>query len=140
MPSVAASSSTAVRSAVVANVALLGVLAAFPVLAPARFLSGFGISGAPFAVFGLVRVFAVLSLVLAAILWSSREWLESEPGRGAVLALTVAYAFGALLLFLEQWSVWYGRSGVGLTLGSALLALSYGRAFASSRAPRASVA
>lgn len=140
MPSVSASSSTAVRSAVVANVALLGVLAAFPVLAPERFLSGFGMSDAPFAVFGLVRVFAVFSMVLAAILWSSREWLASEAGRAAVVALAIAYAVGALLLFLEQWSVWYGRSGVGLALGCAALAFSYGRALSSSRAPSASAA
>lgn len=120
-------SSAAVQSAVVANVALLLLLAAFPVLAPDRFLAGFGISNASFAVFGLARVFAVFAVVLATVVWSARDWLRSPAGRPAVVALTGAYAFGALLLFTQQWAVWYGRSGVGLTLGCAALAFSYGK-------------
>ncbi|MFI5233820.1 MAG: hypothetical protein ACHQSE_15080 [Gemmatimonadales bacterium] len=125
-------SAAAIRSAVVANVALLVLLAAFPVLTPDRFLAGFGISNAPFAVFGLVRVFAVFSIVLATVVWSARDWLQSPAGRPAVVALTGAYAFGALLLFTQQWAVWYGRSGVGLTLGCAALAFSYGKALTKS--------
>jgi hypothetical protein len=127
-------SAAAVRSAVVSNVALLVLLAGFPVLAPDRFLAGFGISNASFAVFGLVRVFAVFAIVLAAIVWSARDWLQSPAGRPAVVTLTVAYGLGALLLFTQQWAVWYGRSGLGLALGCTALSLAYGKALAQSRA------
>ena len=127
------SADRSVRSAVIANVALLVALAAFPLVAPVRFLDGFGISNASFAVFGLVRIFAVFAIVLAAIVWTARRWLESPAGRPSVAVLTVAYGVGAALLFIQQWAVWYGRSGVALTLGCAVIALSYGRSLVASR-------
>lgn len=132
-PTVFFRSTVTVRSAVITNVVLLALLAAFALLAPSVVLDGFGITQAPFAVLGLVRVLAVLAIVLAAIVWTARSWLESPDGRATVVALTIAYAFGAVFLFTQQWTVWFGRSGVGLTLGCAELAISYGRALWKSR-------
>lgn len=126
-PTVFFRSTVTIRTAVVTNVALLALLAAFSLLAPGVLLDGFGITQAPFAVLGLVRIFAVFAVVLAAIVWAARDWLESPAGRAAVVALTVAYAVGAVFLFMQQWAVWYGRSGLGLALGCTELALSYGR-------------
>jgi len=118
--------SSAVQSAIQLNVVLLFVLAAASLFAPVSLLRGFGIAGASFAALGLVRVFAVLALALAALVWSARTWLISPSGLGGTRALAVAYGLGSVLLFMQQWSVWYGRSGVALMLGCALLALSYG--------------
>ena len=115
-------------SAVRLNVVLLGILAAAAILTPVQLLSGFGIANAPWAVFGLVRVFAVFALVLAVVLWGARGWLQSTAGQNTVRALTAAYAASALLLCGQQWAVWYGRSGVSLVFGCAILAASYGRA------------
>ncbi len=130
----------AVQSAVRINIGLLLVLAAFPLLAPNLLLRGFGITDASFAVMGLVRIFAVLALLLAVVVWGAREWLESPSAQSTVGALAGAYALGALLLFTQQWAVWDGRSGVGLMLGCAVLAVSYGRALGQSRAIGAPVA
>jgi hypothetical protein len=121
-------SSRAVRSAIHMNVALLGILGAVVLVAPTPLLRGFGIADAPYAVYGLVRVLALLALVMAVLLWSARAWLATPDGRPARIALAAAYGTGAAFLFLQQRAVWNGRSGVALFLGFAALAASYGLA------------
>lgn len=134
MPSIEVSTpATTVRSAVRLNVTLLGILGAAAVLAPVQLLRGFGVASAPFAVFGIIRVFAVFALLLAVVLWGARTWLESDAGQGTVRALAVAYAAGTVWLFVQQWTVWYGRTGLALVSGCAVLAISYGRAKSVSR-------
>lgn len=127
-------------SAVRLNVVLLAILAAAAIVTPVQLLSGFGIANAPWAVFGLVRIFAVFALVLAVVLWSARDWLQSKAGQNTVRALTAAYAASALFLFLQQWTVWYGRSGLSLVFGCAILAVSYGLAAFSSATVKVPVA
>lgn len=117
---------SALQSAIQLNVALLVVLAAVSLVAPVSLLRGFGIVDAPFAVLGIVRVFAVLAVALGAFIWSARGWLTSPSGVGGVRALALAYGLGSVILVIQQWSVWYGRSGVALMLGCAVLAASYG--------------
>jgi len=131
---------SALHSAIRVNVALLVLLGAVSLLAPAWFLRGFSIVHAPFAVLGIVRVYAVLALALASLLWTAREWLSSPAGRSGVRGLAIAYGVGTALLFLQQWSVWYGRSGLALMLSSLVLSASYGAALRSPRESRAGVA
>ena len=115
-------------SAIQANVALLVLLGATSILVPAWFLRGFGVADAPFAVLGVMRVYAVLALALASLLWTAREWLSSAAGRPGVRGLAVAYGVGSAILLLQQWSVWYGRSGLALMLSCLALCPSYARA------------
>lgn len=118
-----------VRSVIQANILLFGILGGAVVLRPDALLSGFGIPrSSPWAVYGVVRVYAVLALILAVLLWNARDWLVSPAGRGAVRGLCASYAIGTLLIFSQEWAVWDGWSGVLLMLGLLLLTLSYARA------------
>jgi hypothetical protein len=118
-----------VRSVIHANILLFGILGSAVVLRPDEMLSGFGIPrSSPWAVYGVVRVYAVLALTLAVLLWNARDWLVSPAGRGAVRGLCASYTIGTLFIFGQEWAVWEGRSGVLLMLGFLLLALSYARA------------
>ena len=128
MSSHAANSASVLRSAVRLNIGLLVMLAAMPLLAPGSFLRGFGIADTSYAVMGLVRVYIAFALVLAIVLWGARDWLQSSAGRATVCGLSVGYAVSAMLLFIQQRAVWYGRSGVALMFGCAVLALAYGGA------------
>ena len=128
MSSHAANSASVLRSAVRLNIGLLVMLAAMPLLAPGSFLRGFGIADTSYAVMGLVRVYIAFALVLAIVLWGARDWLQSAAGRATVRSLTVGYAVAALFLLGQQWTVWYGRSGLALMFGCAVLALKYARA------------
>ena len=118
--------------AIKTNVVLLLVLSAFVLIAPITLLRGVGVENPPFAVLGLVRVYAVLGCVLATLLWQSRRWLCSADGARSVQALVVAHAAGAAFVFLQQLSVWNGRTGVGLFWGCAALAIMYARALRAS--------
>ncbi|MBI3568728.1 MAG: hypothetical protein HY084_11075 [Gemmatimonadetes bacterium] len=115
------------RSVIHSNVLMLFGLGCAALVKPRELLEGFGIARAPWAVYGVLRVYAVFALVLAVFLWTARDWLASPGGRGAVRGLAVTYTLGTLFIFGQQWSVWDGRSGVGLMLGFLLLALSYAR-------------
>jgi hypothetical protein len=118
-----------VRSVIHANILLFGIVGSAVVFRPDAMLSGFGIPrSSPWAVYGVIRMFAVFALILSVLLWNAREWLVSPAGRGAVRGLCASYAIGTLLIFSQEWGVWDGRSGVLLTLGSLLLALSYAQA------------
>ena len=114
-------------SAIQANVALLVLLGATSILAPAWFLRGFGVADAPFAVLGIVRVYSVLALALASLLWTARHWLASPAGRWGVRGLAISYGLGTTILFMQQWSVWFGRSGLALMLSCLVLCVSYTR-------------
>lgn len=126
-------SAAALATVIRVNVALLLGFAAVPLLAPARLLLGFGIIDPPFAVLGVVRVYAVLSIAFAAVLWGARFWLVSPAGRPTVRALMAVYAVGSLFLLLQQMAVWDGRSGLALGMGCGLLASSYARALFTQR-------
>lgn len=115
------------RSVIHSNILMLTILGAAAIVTPGELLSGFGIERASWAVYGVVRVYAVFALALAALLWSARDWLISPAGRGGVRGLAATYTLGSLFIFVQQWSVWDGRSGVELMLGFLLLALSYAR-------------
>ena len=116
---------SALDSAIRINVTLLALLGATSLLAPAWFLRGFSVADAPFAVLGVVRVFAVLALALASLLWTARHWLASPAGRSGVRGLAVAYGAGTAILFMQQWSVWDGTSGLALLLSCLILTVSY---------------
>jgi len=131
---------SALHSAIRLNVALLVLLGAASLLAPAWFLRGFSIVDAPFAVLGVVRVYAVLALALASLLWTAREWLGSPAGRSGVRGLAIAYGVGTAILFLQQWSVWYGRSGLALMLSCLALCVSFTLALRPLRGSPAGVA
>ena len=112
-------------SAIQANVVLLVLLGATSLLAPAWFLRGFSVADAPFAVLGVVRVYSVLALALASLLWTARHWMASAAGRSGVRGLAVAYGAGTAILFMQQWSVWDGTSGLALLLSCLILTVSY---------------
>jgi hypothetical protein len=112
-------------SAIHANVVLLVLLGATSILAPAWFLRGFGVADAPFAVLGVARVYSVLALALASLLWTARHWLATPAGRSGVRGLAIAYGAGTAILLMQQWSVWYGRSGLALLLSCLALTVSY---------------
>src|ERR1039457_4162621 len=89
-----------VRSVIHANILLFGILGSAVVFRPDAMLSGFGIPrSSPWAVYGVIRVFAVFALILSVILWNAREWLVSPAGRGAVRGLCASYTIGTLLIF-----------------------------------------
>jgi hypothetical protein len=123
----AGSRSSSSLHAVDTNLLLLLLLAAWALLAPVSLLRGFGIQDPPFAVLGMARVFAAFCLVLGALLWSVRPWLTSTTAVPALRALACAYAGATILLMIQQWAVWYGRTGVALVFGSGLLAIEYWR-------------
>ncbi len=124
-----ASSQVALDMAIRLNLVLLLALVAMALFAPGDLLDGFGMGGATFAALGLIRLLAVLALVLAVLLWSARHWLQSTAGRPALGALTAAYGAGAVLISLQQMSVWSGQSGVVLMSGCILLTMAYGLAY-----------
>jgi hypothetical protein len=67
--------------------------------------------------------------------WTARHWLASPTGRSGVRALAVAYGVGSAIFMLQQWSVWYGRSGLALLLSCLVLCMSYGRTLSPHESP-----
>jgi hypothetical protein len=128
--------SEAIQSTIKTNVAFVAILGAVVLLNPTLILRGFGIFEPSFAVLGVVRMYSVMAIVLGTLLWSSRTWLASPAGRATRRAMAIAYGIAAILLTTQQWTVWYGRTGVALTFGCIILAFGYWTA----REPRAAAA
>ncbi len=114
-----------IQSTIKINVVLVAVLAAVVLVEPTLILSGFGIVEPSFAMLGVVRMYSVLAIVLGTLLWNSRGWLASSAGRTTRRAMAIAYGVAAVLVMAQQWTVWYGRTGVALSFGCIILAFGF---------------
>jgi len=54
-----------------------------------------------------------------------RRWPRSRLERSGVRGLAGAHAVGTAILFMQQWSVWDGTSGLALLLSCLILTVSY---------------
>lgn len=103
----------------------LAVAAAAALLLPAVFLRGLGVFDPSSAMLGVSRLGGVVTLALAAVLWSSRRWLLSVDGTPTLRVLCVICGMGALLLLLQQVAVWRFPVEPVPIVFMALLSISY---------------
>lgn len=89
-----------------ATVLGLAVAAAAALLLPEILLRGLGVFDPSYAMLGVSRLGGIVTLALAAVLWSARSWLLSAAGAPTLRVLCVICGMGALMLLLQQIAVW----------------------------------
>lgn len=110
-----------------ANAGLFVVVALALLLTPEPLLARLSIPSPSFGVLALSRVLAASLLILGAFFWGAREWLASRQAVATLRLVSVAYAIAALLAFMQQAAMWYGRLSLSLCFALLFFVLEYGR-------------
>ncbi len=111
----------------------LAIIAVALLIWPENFLHGVGVTvPAPLAVVSLTRIIAVLVAVVAAVS-SMLVGLAPESQLRALTNMSLAYAATALLLLLQEISIWNSVTGALLVAFPAVFAALFGAAYLSAR-------